>query len=306
MKENKRMRREYYMPMQVSNSHIEHSITVNHTTIHFLLGRDGPKTDEPQSKQDLPFYTHTHAYGELFFCLTDTARIQLEQTCAILSAGDILYVPPNVRHICETMQINDNYFCIGIRLFTKDSRDFIRHLEPLFHCHHPLILRTQSDTVSAWHALLHDIAHDDSDLSALRLLTQLTQLVRCGFSELPLPPASSVPDSAGSLARIAELEFLIDACFMTRLTREDVAARLYISKRQLDRICQKRFGKTFHEQIEEKRLTVAMHMLKETDHTAETISRMVGFSSKSSFYQAFNRKFGMTPHEYRRKSRRLL
>ena len=291
------------MSKQVSNFHIEYSITVNQTTIRFLLGRDVPKTDDFQSKQDLQFYTHTHthAYGELFFCRKDTAQFHLEQTCAILSAGDILYVPPNVHHICETKLTNDNYFGIGIQLSAKDSSDFIRHLSPLADCHQPLILRGQPDTVSAWYTLLFDTTQDDPDLLALQILTRLTQLVQCGFSELPLPPASSIPDSAGSLARIAELEHIMNSEFMTRLTREDVAARLFISKRQLDRICQKRFGKSFHEQIEEIRLTVAKHMLKESNHTAETISRMIGFSSKSSFYQAFNRKFGMTPHEYRRK-----
>ncbi|MBR4079037.1 MAG: helix-turn-helix transcriptional regulator [Christensenellaceae bacterium] len=100
--------------------------------------------------------------------------------------------------------------------------------------------------------------------------------------------------------RLAELEYIIDAQFMTKLNREAVAEKLFISTRQLDRICKKRYGKTFHEQLTERRMATAIAMLKDTDMTAEEISHAVGFLSSSNFYKAFTEKFEMTPYQYRK------
>ena len=87
---------------------------------------------------------------------------------------------------------------------------------------------------------------------------------------------------------------------MTHLTRWEVAGKLFISTRQLDRICQKRFGKSFHDQITERRLSAAVKMLTETALTVDEIGRQVGFPAKSGFYRAFTAMFGMTPFQFRK------
>lgn len=132
----------------------------------------------------------------------------------------------------------------------------------------------------------------------------LTQMVSCGF-EIPTQSLTDPELKFGTdVKRISELEYIIDAQFMTKLSREAVAEKLFISTRQLDRICKKRYGKTFHEQLTERRITAAAAMLADTDMTAEKISHAVSFLSPSNFFKAFSAKFGMTPNQYRKELNR--
>lgn len=52
---------------------------------------------------------------------------------------------------------------------------------------------------------------------------------------------------------------------MCELTAEYVAESLFISERQLMRITQKRYGATFRQVVQNKRLDVAAKLLSETD-----------------------------------------
>ncbi|MBR3999204.1 MAG: helix-turn-helix transcriptional regulator, partial [Clostridia bacterium] len=196
-------------------------------------------------------------------------------------------------------------FTFGIRVSSKTPSDFQRHLTIFTDSSQPQILHNQTELIQTWFDLFNDSGLTEPDLLALEILALLSKTARCGFSAIPLPPVTNEPQSSGNITRIAELEYIIDSQFMTRLTREEVAAKLFISKRQLDRICQKRFGKSFHEQITERRLSAAVQMLIETDLTAEEISQQIGFPSKSGFYHDFSRKFGITPYQFRKKQRSL-
>ena len=58
-------------------------------------------------------------------------------------------------------------------------------------------------------------------------------------------------------------------------------------------------GKTYTELLQEKRLSQAAYMLKNTRIGVEEISKAVGYENKSYFYRLFNARFGMSPKKYR-------
>ena len=87
---------------------------------------------------------------------------------------------------------------------------------------------------------------------------------------------------------------------MTDITVGDIAARLFISPRQLARIVKQRYGTTLHETIRKKRVTVAAKLLLDGNKTVEEIGHEVGFHSKSCFYRAFYAEFQETPLGYRK------
>ena len=279
----------------------EYTVTVNETTIQCFLSQCTPYETNDFQEKLIRYNLHTHAYGELFFCHHDSIQINFELTSALLSLGDILYIPAGIPHVCITPNLNRNFSGFGIQCTAKSPQGFQKHLSPLLDSVQPMILRNQPKAVHEWEKLLYDNVKVNPEVLTLQLITQLIQTISCGFFPFSQSAHIGSPISYKNIQCLSELEYIIDSQFMTRLSRQDVAEKLFISKRQLDRICQKRFGRSFHEQITERRLSAAVQILLETDQTAEIISQQVGFPSKSSFYHDFTRKFNITPYQFRKK-----
>ena len=284
-------------------------ININHMKVCFLMQRGPKKSIDPEVENLIQSSLHTHAFGELFICKQGHTRIHIAQSFVDLAQDDCLYVPPNLPHICISAGKNIHMLSVGIQFENRsvpDARALRNRLYLLSDSGKPLILRDNHAFIEEWDHLLSVSAEDIDSVLALQMVALLTKMVADGFECLTYGQTHPNSEFSPDVKRVAELEYIIDAQFMTGLSREAVAKKLFISTRQLDRICKKRYGKTFHEQVTERRMVTASALLTDTNMSAEEVSRSVGFLSSSNFYKAFHKKFGLTPHEYRSKSRRLL
>ena len=59
-----------------------------------------------------------------------------------------------------------------------------------------------------------------------------------------------------------------------------------------------RTGKTYTEHLQEKRLSQAAYLLKNTSLSVEEIAVAVGYENKSYFHRIFTKRFGTTPKKY--------
>lgn len=60
-----------------------------------------------------------------------------------------------------------------------------------------------------------------------------------------------------------------------------------------------RTGRTYTEHLQEKRLSQAAFLLKNTNLSVEEVARAVGYENKSYFHRLFSAKFGVSPKRYR-------
>ena len=60
-----------------------------------------------------------------------------------------------------------------------------------------------------------------------------------------------------------------------------------------------RTGKTYTEHLQEKRLSQAAFLLKNTALSVEDIAAAIGYENKSYFHRIFREKFGISPKKYR-------
>ncbi|RVU26546.1 AraC family transcriptional regulator [Sandaracinomonas limnophila] len=103
---------------------------------------------------------------------------------------------------------------------------------------------------------------------------------------------------------IEQLETYFDnskAYLKPNLTVSQVAVEANIPIRDLSYIINNYYDKRFNDYLNEKRLSHFLQKLnKETlnNFTIEAVALESGFSSKSSFYRAFNRFYNSTPSEY--------
>jgi len=92
----------------------------------------------------------------------------------------------------------------------------------------------------------------------------------------------------------------LQANYTTPVTLEDLAEKLHISARQLQRILKEKHpDQSFTKILEELRLEGVCRRLVESNLTIENIAAIEGFSNPTYLHAVFRRRFGMTPAQYR-------
>ena len=100
--------------------------------------------------------------------------------------------------------------------------------------------------------------------------------------------------------RFLIIEETINNGYTERVDPDEVAARLYITRRHLDRIVRERYEKTLCDLILENRVKLARQLLLESDLSLELIAQKCGFPSVLSFKHGFAKIMGASPSEYRK------
>jgi len=101
--------------------------------------------------------------------------------------------------------------------------------------------------------------------------------------------------------RFAELAGWIAENLAADLSIETLAARTALSPRQFNRRFTEAFGQNPSAKIEALRLDAARDRLTGSGAAVETIAATVGFRSADAFRRAFDRRYGLSPSEYRRR-----
>ncbi len=87
------------------------------------------------------------------------------------------------------------------------------------------------------------------------------------------------------------------------LTLKDLADELSVTVHQLSQILNERLSTNFNNFVNRYRINESkMILLDDPDRSVLSIAYAVGFNTKSSFYYAFSRFTGTTPHDYRREN----
>jgi transcriptional regulator GlxA family with amidase domain len=104
-----------------------------------------------------------------------------------------------------------------------------------------------------------------------------------------------------STDRFSDIVAWIAAHLHENLSVDVLAERACCSVRHFSRLFKAVFGSTPADFVEELRLTEARHRLSAPRNSLESVGSSVGFHSVDAFSRAFERRFGMRPHSYRRR-----
>jgi transcriptional regulator GlxA family with amidase domain len=101
--------------------------------------------------------------------------------------------------------------------------------------------------------------------------------------------------------RFADLATWIQSHLRADLSVEVLAARTFLSVRQFSRAFKTRFHTTPAAFVEEARLGEATRRLTAQGANIGSVARSVGYASEDAFRRAFERRFGVSPSNYRRR-----
>ena len=79
----------------------------------------------------------------------------------------------------------------------------------------------------------------------------------------------------------------------------DLARELHYDFYWLSKEIKKRTGQTYTELVQQKRLSQAGYLLKNTAMQVSDVAAAVGYENVSYFHRIFQKKYGMSPRKYR-------
>ncbi len=245
--------------------------------------------------------THSHLHEEIICVINGNMEIYTEENNILLSNGDIAFINSNLIHntICRELT---HYISIGYMLskvrsrekssyydaFMKLKKDKLTKIENLdkFHCFDRITFYLRC-------------GYSDSDRLIISSLTELIFLIKNVLTEennkMQIPAQSSFTEYQYSY---------IDQYFGSNYNKKpslyDLSKQTYISIQQLQRIIKKLYHQSFTERIMFLKIENAKRLLKNKELSVEQISQLVGYESSKSFFKAFKKQLGITPHQYRK------
>ena len=253
---------------------------------------------------------HTHTYAELFVCEEGMLEINTENEPIRLYSGDVAVIAPQCRHTLNQEKGNRTRMMgFGFRINPPQSKG------------QGLLTRLYNEFFVDRTSRVYPVRHE-----LIRAVTELQRIKRVSDPLVPVMKALLLLDAlcesggrsglmhadvtendvteSGGFDRYVVLDEIINSGYRRRIKADDVSARLFLSRRQFDRIVMKRYGKSFLDVINEKRLELSLNYLRTTELTLDDIAERIGSLTKSTFCRLFKMQYGITPNEFRKRCRK--
>ncbi|MGH9192189.1 MAG: helix-turn-helix domain-containing protein [Acidimicrobiales bacterium] len=228
---------------------------------------------------------------EFVWMVAGNARVTLDDDELPLGPGQLLFVPPGVRHgfLWDTTNVcRHGYVHFGPRCF-EGSLPAKLELRPM----------TADDPLAGLCAYLLWLAGAEPDDWQRRSSDTLAFMLRL-FVGGPLPgpdtPAGLAPALAGAVLRLQQEWAHMP---LRRIGVGELARRAHVSRGYLNRLFRAGFGLSAAAALERARCARAESLLLRTDLTVESIAHQCGFADPSHFSHRFKAIHGASPRAYR-------
>jgi len=143
---------------------------------------------------------------------------------------------------------------------------------------------------------------DDQNARKILLLEMEARLRRFALDQRAAPQRSSYKQQEKGTADLRVLSYIVQN-FREPLTIKQIAAAVCMHEKYIMALFKQRFGVSVHRYIIHLRLAHAKRDLILSEAGVATIALNAGFSSLSSFYEAFRKEVKCTPQEFARTHR---
>lgn len=242
---------------------------------------------------------HQHSNYEVFVILDGSLDIADEKESRSYS-NCVLIIPPYYNHYTTSNVKNGYVFYISIKQNNKESVDIFTPTEKALSekiASFPL----DEDTFFYARHLSENIERGESGENITHLLALLFSYL---FEQLNKPAASQKRTGTQSKYRhyIHDIEQYLIRNVGKKFSLQDLADELYLCPKQVSRIIKKEYNCSFTDLVNEKRLTFACMLLKQTNLSIKQIAATVGYEYENYFFKLFKASYGVNPTQYRKEN----
>ena len=240
---------------------------------------------------------HSHIFYQMVCVFSGTGMIHTTTDIIPLSPGNIVLIPPSVKHVIVTdnepmvtselkFDIFDDVF---VDLFTKDKIFFCDRHKEIFSLFQKIIHEAQENSFLA------------EDYVTYLFSQILVLFARFFYSDKQTSDQKkTVSFSQVSDDRLAQsIKMYIEENSKQNLRTEDIAASFFLSPSSVYRKFMKAYNVSPMQYLNHVRIQKAKQLLESSDYSITEISNMVGFSSIHYFSKSFSASENVSPATYR-------
>lgn len=260
-----------------------------------------------------PAFIHTHSFFEVICVLSGECENLFSGETLPLTAGDFCIMAPGTTHAIRVFRDDAVVYNLLIRSGTFENsflgsmpRDRVLHKffagalhnpgEESYLCFRGEKSRVLEELVLRMHQEFASRAPFGGFLLNAYLMEFFVELLRDTGREVLLPsPEGGKPD-----AHLLQIMHAIEESLAT-ITLKDLASSFHYSERHMIRVLKEYTGETFSSLIRSARFDKACELLRNTQLQLPEIMAQVGYSNLTHFYSSFEKRYEMTPAQYRSK-----
>ena len=254
----------------------------------------------------IAFPEHTHDYVEMIYMCVGETRHTVNGNAITLRQGELLMLgqnahqsiePAGERDIAVNFIVRPAFFSGTLPFLGEEETPLRRFVVScltgeneagylLFHVAE--VLPVQNLIENLLFTLLEDIPNK-------RGILQMTMGLL--FAQLMNHTEALQFETREQNTVVAVLRYLEENYRDGSLT--EIAGRLHYELPSLSRLIRQKTGRNYTELLQEKRLSQAAWLLRNTDRKVDEIAAAVGYENISYFHRLFAARFGLSPKKYR-------
>lgn len=275
---------------------------------HYSLSKDRPFTIRGTAKLlnvassryggDWHSVPHTHNYTELFFIVSGKGQFLIQDQVFPVDVNNLVIINPNVSHTEDSLNAQPLEYIVlgidGIELASNVSSNsqfcILDHFESveISSC-----LRNILREMEIKNTGYEDVCQAYMEILIIRLMRNTALAVQAE------PPGVSGNRQCTAVRRY------IDMHFKEPLTLDQLSEEAHMNKYYLSHSFKREYGISPINYLISRRINESKYLLTETDLSMSQIAQLLGFSSLSYFSQAFRKTQGVSPMEFRQKSKSM-
>ncbi len=262
-----------------------------------------------------PAFEHHHAFFELCYVLNGDCMqaifTQQEKKQLTLQKGDILFIPPNIKHSIS-MNSDSSVVNILIRKSTFE-KSFLNNLPSDTFIHTFFVNALYSKEENAKYILCHtgddklliehflNIAEEYCNhyIYSNNIINQELSIFFCTLLRNHSDSMEFSDESSAALDIIPSILQYIEINY-AQISIQDIAAHFGFNASYIGRTFKASTNQTLIDALVGVRISKAKNLLTTTNQPVEIISEMVGYNDTTYFIRAFKKQTGFTPLQYRK------
>ncbi|KMY31604.1 AraC family transcriptional regulator [Lysinibacillus xylanilyticus] len=247
-----------------------------------------------------------HWHKEIQFVYVKSGRVEYRvgADVFILEEGEGLFVNASGLHEAKPFQIERaTIFCINVNPVIlgghKDSIFATKYVLPYITSNRLPYVKL-SDQLAQKIEFLAKLLQEQAVFYELKVWRELlviweTILSQSMLTEEILDPAIIVQHD-----RAKEMLDYLHAHYQEKISLENLAAHVFLSRAECSRFFKKMVGMTPFTYLLHYRLRKSMELLRDSEQSITTIATTTGFSTVSYYIEKFKKYTGYSPHVYRK------
>lgn len=258
----------------------------------------------------IDFPLHRHDYVEVFHVLSGSVTHVINGEEITVHTGELLFLNQNIKHkiyacgendLAMNVMIRPIYFRSIINSIGSDNilADFMINALENENCISQYLYFTISDNMCIQNLIQNAIDLLINKPQNWHSLSENTFALL--FSHILSNAENLLLDQSNEKSNVLMLaihHYIMD--YYDVGTLNELADRIGYTPASLSRMIKKYSGSTFKEMQTKQRMLIAMNKLRNTDLPIAEIASSVGYENLTFFYKQFNKKYGMTPNEFRK------